>query len=154
MSVHANIPDFLAVDFYCGAGGTTRGLLDAGGYVIAGIDKDAGCQKTYLHNNGNDTLDGDEPAFLPLDMFPFSVGYPQGQQQEVEDRLDDLISTYRAEAPDVPLLFAICAPCQSFTKFVQRRLTAPIRVDGTHERHIFSKDTQRSGAQAVYDDCR
>lgn len=27
-----NIPKFLAVDFYCGAGGTTRGLLDAGGY--------------------------------------------------------------------------------------------------------------------------
>ena len=47
-----NIPEFLAVDFYCGAGGTTRGLLDAGGYVIAGIDKDAGCSRTYLHNNG------------------------------------------------------------------------------------------------------
>jgi hypothetical protein len=33
-------PKFLAVDFFCGAGGTTRGLIDAGGYVIAGIDKD------------------------------------------------------------------------------------------------------------------
>lgn len=32
-------PKFLAVDFYCGAGGTTRGLLDAGGYVAAGVDK-------------------------------------------------------------------------------------------------------------------
>ena len=32
-----DIPKFLAVDFYCGAGTTTRGLLDAGGYVIAGI---------------------------------------------------------------------------------------------------------------------
>ena len=59
-------PKFLAVDFYCGAGSTTRGLLDAGGYVIAGIDKDERCHETYLHNNGNTTLDGDEPAFLAL----------------------------------------------------------------------------------------
>ena len=47
MTDATNIPKFLAVDFYCGAGGTTRGLLDAGGYVIAGIDKDAGCSRTY-----------------------------------------------------------------------------------------------------------
>ena len=31
-------PKFLAVDFFCGAGGTTRGLIDAGGYVVAGIE--------------------------------------------------------------------------------------------------------------------
>ena len=124
-----DIPKFLAVDFYCGAGGTTRGLLDAGGYVIAGIDKDEGCKKTYLHNNGNDTLDGDEPLFLALDMFPFSDDYPQGQQHEVWQKLERLIPMYRTEAPGVPLLFAICAPCQAFTKFVQRRMTAD-RVEG------------------------
>ena len=129
MPNRTDIPKFLAVDFYCGAGGTTRGLLDAGGYVIAGIDKDEGCKQTYLHNNGNDTLDGDEPVFLALDMFPFSDDYPQGQRQEVRDRLDRLISMYRAEAPGIPLLFAICAPCQAFTKFVQRRMTAD-RVEG------------------------
>lgn len=118
-----NIPKFLAVDFYCGAGGTTRGLLDAGGYVIAGIDKDEGCRKTYLHNNGNDALDGDEPAFLALDMFPFSDDYPKGQRQKIMHRLEEWIPTYRDMAPGVPLLFAICAPCQSFTKFVQRHMT-------------------------------
>ena len=116
-------PKFLAVDFYCGAGGTTRGLLDAGGYVIAGIDKDAGCHDTYVLNNPNMTLDGDDPAFLALDMFPASDDYPQGQQREVWDKLEWLIAKYRKEAPDVPLLFAICAPCQSFTKFVQRQMT-------------------------------
>lgn len=66
------IPKFFAVDFYCGAGGTTRGLLDAGGYVIAGIDKDSGCHDTYVLNNPNEKLDGDDPAFLVLDMFPAS----------------------------------------------------------------------------------
>ena len=111
-------PKFLAVDFYCGAGGTTRGLLDAGGYVIAGIDKDEGCHDTYVLNNPNEKLNGDYPAFLALDMFPSSEDYPSGQQHEIWHRLERLIPMYRNEAPSVPLLFAICAPCQSFAKFV------------------------------------
>ena len=119
----AGKPKFLAVDFYCGAGGTTRGLLDAGGYVIAGIDKDEGCRETYQRNNRNTTLDGAEPSFLALDMLRETPDYPQGQQHKVWDNLIDLIRYYKSIAPDVPLLFAICAPCQSFTKFVQRNLT-------------------------------
>ena len=129
MSDQLNNPKFLAVDFYCGAGGTTRGLLDAGGYVIAGIDKDEACRNTYVMNNWNDTLDGDEPAFLALDMFPAGPDYPPGQQDEIKDRLRELIPMYRQDAPGIPLLFAICAPCQSFTKFVQQRMT-PERVQG------------------------
>ena len=31
---------FLAVDFYCGARGTTRGLLDSVSYVITDVGKD------------------------------------------------------------------------------------------------------------------
>ena len=116
-------PKFLAVDFYCGAGGTTRGLLDAGGYVIAGIDKDGGCRETYTRNNRNITLDCAEPRFLALDMLPSSPDYPQGRRQEVWENLCELIPRYRKEVPDVPLLFAVCAPCQSFTKFVQRSLS-------------------------------
>ena len=116
------MPKFLAVDFYCGAGGTTRGLLDAGGYVIAGIDKDEDCRETYTRNNANETLDCAEPRFLALDMFPSSSEYPQGQQREVWGELIELIRYYKSIAPDTPLLFAICAPCQSFTKFVQRNM--------------------------------
>lgn len=121
---YAEKPKFLAVDFYCGAGGTTRGLLDAGGYVIAGIDKDEGCRDTYRLNNRNTTLDGAEPRFLDLDMLPATPDYPDGQQHEVWGNLIDLIRYYKSIVPDVPLLFAICAPCQSFTKFVQRKMTA------------------------------
>ena len=51
-----NAPSFLAVDFYCGAGGTTRGLLDAGGYVLCGIDKDEDNRDTYVRNNQNNAL--------------------------------------------------------------------------------------------------
>ena len=57
MSASTKMPDFLAVDFYCGVGGTTRGLLDAGGYVICGIDKDETNRTSYKDNNRNTTLD-------------------------------------------------------------------------------------------------
>ena len=123
MNEYADMPSFLAVDFYCGAGGTTRGLLDAGGYAICGIDKDESNRSTYRRNNRNTTLDGDEPKFLALDMFPSSPGYPQGQQGEVWAELNELIPRYRRMARGTPLLFSICAPCQSFTKFIQRRMT-------------------------------
>ena len=119
----AGIPQFLAVDFYCGAGGTTRGLLDAGGYVIAGIDRDESCRKTYEYNNTNATLDGSAARFLGLDMFPPTESYPDGQQDQVWEELNELIPRYRQLAPDAPLMFAICAPCQSFTRFVQRNLS-------------------------------
>ena len=40
-----------AIDFCCGAGGLTRGLLDADISVVAGVDNDRKLQKTYEHNN-------------------------------------------------------------------------------------------------------
>ena len=116
-------PRFLALDFYCGAGGTTRGLLDAGGYVIGGIDNDGSCERTYVSNNRNSTLDERQPRFLNYDMFPATPEYPDGQQDKLAAELSKVAPRYREMADGAPLLFAICAPCQSFTKFVQRRLT-------------------------------
>ena len=117
-------PKFLAVDFYCGAGGATRGLLDAGGYVIAGVDKDRECRSTYQSNNPNLTLDRATPAFLAKNMFAASAQYPHGQQAEIQDHLAELISTYKAQTSDTPMLFTICAPCQAFNKFIQPVMTA------------------------------
>ena len=131
-------PEFLAVDFYCGAGGTTRGLLDAGGYVIAGIDKDEACRETYRINNRNTMLDCAEPEFIGMDMFPASESYPHGQQEEVWNVLYELIPHYRKIAPDAPLLFAICAPCQSFTKFKQQRMTDERTISRERDRDLLS----------------
>lgn len=39
------------VDLFCGVGGLTRGLLDAGLDVVAGFDLDPTCQFTYEYNN-------------------------------------------------------------------------------------------------------
>lgn len=116
-------PKFLAVDFFCGAGGTTRGLIDAGGYVLAGIDKEPRCRQTYVENNPNQTLDGENPAYLQLDIFKETEDYPHGQQVELCTRLDVLIETYRVKSPGAPLLFAICAPCQPFTTLSRKEMS-------------------------------
>ena len=117
-------PAFLAVDFFCGAGGTTRGLIDAGGYVMAGIDKASGCRETYVENNVNAFIDYSTPRYLDYDIFPASEDYPEGQQNELRKELKELISYYRGKAPHAPLLFAICAPCQPFTRLARKELSA------------------------------
>ena len=123
MTRESQTAKFLAVDFYCGAGGTTRGLIDAGGYVVAGIDKDPQCKTTYEDNNKNLSLDRARPKYLEYDLLPHSPIYPQGQRDDAVAKVEELLTEATSLAPNVPLLFAICAPCQSFTKFVQRNLS-------------------------------
>jgi len=115
-------PDFLAVDFFCGAGGTTRGLIDAGGYVIAGIDKDPRCERTYVENNRNKCVDL-VARFLNYDVFPRTGNYPAGDQRQLMNELDELIPYYRGKEKGVPLLFAICAPCQPFTRLARKQMS-------------------------------
>ncbi len=116
-------PAFLAVDFFCGAGGTTRGLIDAGGYVMAGIDSASGCRETYVENNVNAFIDYSTPRYLDYDIFPATKVYPDGEQKELLAELEDLIPYYRGKAPRTPLLFAICAPCQPFTRLSRKKLS-------------------------------
>lgn len=86
-----------AVDFFCGAGGLTRGFLDAGIRVVAGLDINESCRRTYESNN--------KPAkFLACDLR--------------EIRRQDLERCIRG-IPKDELVFAGCAPCQPFSK--QRR---------------------------------
>jgi DNA (cytosine-5)-methyltransferase 1 len=40
-----------AIDFFCGAGGITCGLQQAGIKVLAGVDIDITCMETYEKNN-------------------------------------------------------------------------------------------------------
>lgn len=117
-------PSFLAFDFFSGAGGTTRGLIDAGGYVIAGIDHEASCEETYTKNNKNATLDRKYARFLNYDIFPKTKEHPNGQQKPLLKEIESLISEYGPTAGgNVPLFFAICAPCQPFTRLAKKELT-------------------------------
>jgi len=123
------VPKFIAVDFFCGAGGTTRGLVDAGGYVIAGVDKDPRCATTYSSNNVNRSIDGAAARFLHYDIFPKNRLYKAGQQEELLTELKTLVPRFRARAPRAPLLFAICAPCQPFTTLSKKQMSDE-RTDG------------------------
>ena len=91
-SLKTVMPRFLAVDFFSGAGGTTRGLIDAGGYVIAGIDKEVACGETYEANNVNGSLDCRPARFVSHNVFPRSKACPEGGQAElIEFSQRDLI---------------------------------------------------------------
>ena len=132
-------PRFIAVDFFCGAGGTTRGLIDAGGYVIAGVDKDTRCEKTFSENNKNETLDCLKTRFLNYDIFPKSESYPNGQRRELTHALEELISKYKKKAPKAPLLFAICAPCQPFTRLSRKELSEERKQGRERDSHLLRK---------------
>lgn len=82
-----------AIDFFCGAGGLTRGLLDAGISVKAGVDNDERLRRTYEGNN--------KPSrFIARDIAKIDIG---DLRNEIDIRPTDLT------------LYAACTPCQPFS---------------------------------------
>jgi len=82
-----------AIDFFCGAGGLTRGLLNAGIEVLAGVDNDERLRETYIHNN--------EPSrFINSDINKIQI--------------HELRETLGIQDSDVTL-YAACTPCQPFS---------------------------------------
>ena len=83
-----------ALDLFCGAGGLTRGLLDAGIDVMAGIDIDPRVGNTYEANNApSQFLRRDVRRIDPSELLAIAA---------VRDRTD--------------LILAGCAPCRTFSK--------------------------------------
>ena len=80
-----------AVDFFCGAGGMTQGMKMAGIKVIAGIDIDENCKKTYEANHP-------EAKFLLGDIN--------------ECRRTLLEKACGVRRNDDSLIFIGCSPCQ------------------------------------------
>ncbi len=80
-----------AIDFFCGAGGLTRGLVQSGIDVVAGLDIDSSCQATYEYNNKG----------------------IQFIREDIKNVNSELLKNLYSEK-DV-LLFAGCAPCQPFS---------------------------------------
>ena len=83
------------VDLFCGAGGLTRGLEDAGINVGLGIDVDPACEYPYTANNN--------ASFL---------------LRSIEDITAADFSHVFKDAPFK--LLAGCAPCQPFSKYSKR----------------------------------
>jgi len=88
--------DIRAIDLFCGAGGLTRGLLDAGINVCLGVDIDPACQFPYESNNA--------VPFLLKDVRSLT-------RRDINARL---------YGGDISLL-AGCAPCQAFSTYNVRR---------------------------------
>jgi DNA (cytosine-5)-methyltransferase 1 len=115
------VSGFHAIDFFCGAGGSSRGLLSAGCSVLAGIDRDPEYRATFTANNRD--ADGNPAEFLNLDLLPQTSNYPNGQRQEAIAKIEEII--HRAQAfQRRPLLFVFCPPCQPFTSVNRGKLSA------------------------------
>ena len=82
-----------AIDFFCGAGGLTRGMLDAGICVVAGVDSNRRLQRTYEHNNP-------PSRFFACDVSAINIAR---LREEVGIQATDTI------------LYAACTPCQPFS---------------------------------------
>jgi DNA (cytosine-5)-methyltransferase 1 len=84
-----------AIDLFCGIGGMTQGLIQAGINVIAGFDIDCTCKYAFEKNNNSTFYDSDisklSGDFL-LDLFP-------------ENSIKVLVG---------------CAPCQPFSNYTQK----------------------------------
>lgn len=79
------------VDLFCGIGGLTRGLIDAGLNVIASYDIDPTCKYTYEHNN--------------------NIDYHIQNIRELSGK--DINNLYDSDA--IKILVG-CAPCQPFSQ--------------------------------------
>lgn len=84
-----------AVDLFCGAGGLTHGLLQAGIDVVAGIDVDKDVEYAYCENNPG------------ADFYCWDVGRKKYRTIE------------RLFTPGKIKLLAGCAPCQPFSKLTR-----------------------------------
>lgn len=82
-----------ALDFFCGAGGLTKGLINAGFQVIAGFDNDEKCLKTYEDNNIGAEFVG----------------------ANIQDVSSHELRKIVNNVPFKTMLFAGCAPCQPFS---------------------------------------
>ena len=62
-------PRLKAIDFFCGAGGMTCGMKQAGIDVIAGIDIESECKETYEKNNQAKFIESDLNIFFEDDLL-------------------------------------------------------------------------------------
>lgn len=89
------LPAATAVDLFCGAGGLTRGLIDAGVNVVAGYDIDPACRHAYEANNRGVSFK--LKSVSDLSAQDLNALYPSGQTR----------------------VLVGCAPCQPFSRYTQ-----------------------------------
>jgi DNA (cytosine-5)-methyltransferase 1 len=92
-----------AIDLFCGAGGVTRGLLDAGIDVIAGFDIDSSLKKVYEENNIR--ANGEKAKYFNKKV-----------EELTKKDIYKLVGSKTARKKNKEkFLLAGCAPCQPFS---------------------------------------
>lgn len=84
-----------AIDLFCGVGGLTRGMIDAGIPVVAGFDIDETCRYAYEHNNS-------------AQFYAKNISEVTGAQ---------INALY---TPGVTRVLVGCAPCQPFSNMASK----------------------------------
>ncbi len=83
-----------AIDFFCGGGGMTCGLRQAGIKVVAGVDFDPAVGLTYEYNNPGSKFIHSDINLLPEDYFEKNLGIKRN---------------------DDNLIMVGCSPCQFYS---------------------------------------
>ncbi len=86
--------EYRAIDFFCGGGGMTYGLRQAGIDVVAGVDFDADAKATYETNNPG-------AKFINQDISKLDVSYFEKEMG--------------VERNDDHLIMVGCSPCQYYS---------------------------------------
>lgn len=87
----------VGIDFFCGAGGATKGFQNTGIQILKGMDNDPTCKETYEKN-----------------CFPSKFLLKDINELEPEGVLDGIHLSKEDH-----LFFIACAPCQPFSKFAK-----------------------------------
>ena len=72
-----------AIDFFCGGGGMTNGLIQSGIEVIAGVDLDSDAQATYEANNNGARFINEDITKLSLDFFEKKFGVQRNDDEMI-----------------------------------------------------------------------
>ena len=96
-TTYSSTSALVAVDLFCGAGGLSYGLKEAGIHIAGGIDIDPACQHPFETNI--------DSSFTLMDVNKLSADtlnafYPEGSQR----------------------ILVGCAPCQPFSSYSNRRI--------------------------------
>lgn len=98
----------LAIDFFCGAGGMTRGLSDSGIRVLGGVDNELDCKLTYELNNPGS-------VFIHADIKLLRPEY-LSEKLNIGPHVENLILT-------------ACSPCQFFSQLNTNKAKSKSTID-------------------------
>lgn len=105
-----------AIDLFCGAGGASLGLVQAGIDVVGAVEAEDAPIKTYEHNLCNGDLD-EYPGSVTFNS-PLQADLSRGRSDEYADlpAVDffDICDHFDIEPEDVDLICG-CPPCQSYS---------------------------------------